>query len=154
MSFVVNKLREWMNIIYRNRREKFQFLNKSAKEYSTALSYCHIYRIVSPDPRPPSCPLQLGRSFRQIIQRKNHAKIKVLVWIFPLCSEVIDTSRKPREMSQLGKKSAKVFHCLYSSTEQLQMALWAHMFLNLGLNKEKSIHTLPLQALHLQYLHL
>ncbi len=28
-----------------------------------------------------------------------------------------------REISQFGKKSAKVNHCLYSSTEQLQMAL-------------------------------
>ncbi len=31
--------------------------------------------------------------------------------------------KKPREMSQFGKKSAKVYHCLYSSTEQLQVAL-------------------------------
>ncbi len=30
---------------------------------------------------------------------------------------------KPHEMSQFGKKSAKVYHCLYSSTEQLQVAL-------------------------------
>jgi hypothetical protein len=31
--------------------------------------------------------------------------------------------RKAREMSQFGKKSAKVYHCLYSSIEQLQVAL-------------------------------
>jgi ribosomal protein S24E len=31
--------------------------------------------------------------------------------------------KKPREMSQFGKKSAKVYHSLYSSTEQLQVAL-------------------------------
>ncbi len=53
---------------------------------------------------------------------------------------------------QFGKKSAKVFHCLYSSIEQLLVALWTYMFLKLGLNKEKSIHTLSLQSLHLQTL--
>ncbi len=47
-------------------------------------------------------------------------------------------------MTQFGKKSAKVYHSLFSSTEQLQVALWTVMFLNLGLNNEKSIHTLPL----------
>jgi hypothetical protein len=31
--------------------------------------------------------------------------------------------RKPREISQLGKKTAKVYHSLYSSTEKLQVAL-------------------------------
>ncbi len=31
--------------------------------------------------------------------------------------------RKPRENPSLGKKSAKVNHCFYSSTEQLQVAL-------------------------------
>jgi hypothetical protein len=31
--------------------------------------------------------------------------------------------RKPREISQFGKKSAKIYHSLYSSTEQLQVAL-------------------------------
>jgi hypothetical protein len=33
----------------------------------------------------------------------------------------------PRKF-QFAKKSAKVYHCLYSSTEQLQMALWTFMF--------------------------
>ncbi len=61
---------------------------------------------------------------------------------------------KPREMSQFGKKSAKVNHCLYSSTEQLQVALWTYMFLKLGFNNEKSINTLPLPSLHLLSLHL
>jgi hypothetical protein len=36
---------------------------------------------------------------------------------------VNDMQRKPREMSQFGKKSAKEYHSLYSSTEQLQVAL-------------------------------
>jgi hypothetical protein len=49
-------------------------------------------------------------------------------------------------MSQFGKKSAKVYHLLYSSTEQLQVALWTYMFLKFGLNNEKSIHTLPLRS--------
>jgi ribosomal protein S24E len=35
-------------------------------------------------------------------------------------------------MSQFGKKSAKVYHSLYSSTEQLQVALWTYIFLRLG----------------------
>jgi hypothetical protein len=34
-----------------------------------------------------------------------------------------DIKRKPREMSQFGKKSAKVYHCLYSLLMQLQVAL-------------------------------
>jgi hypothetical protein len=33
-----------------------------------------------------------------------------------------DMCRKPREISQFGKKSAKVYHSLNSSTEQLQVA--------------------------------
>ena len=60
-----------------------------------------------------------------------------------------DTCRKPREISQFGKKSAKVYHSLYSTTEQLQVALWTFMFFKLGLNNEKSIHTLPLKYFHL-----
>jgi hypothetical protein len=38
-------------------------------------------------------------------------------------ADLNDVKRKPREMSQFGKKSAKVYHCLYSSIEQLQVAL-------------------------------
>jgi hypothetical protein len=57
-------------------------------------------------------------------------------------------------MSQFGKKSAKVYHCLGSLLMQLQVALWTYMFLKLGLNNEKSIHTLPLQYIHLLSLHL
>jgi hypothetical protein len=34
-----------------------------------------------------------------------------------------DMWRKPREISQFGKKSAKVYHSLYSSSEQLQVVL-------------------------------
>ncbi len=62
--------------------------------------------------------------------------------------------RKPRENPSLRKKSAKVNHCLYSSTEQLQVALWTFMFIRFGLYNEKSLHTLPLQSLHLLSLHL
>ncbi len=57
-----------------------------------------------------------------------------------------DYCRKPREISQFDKKSAKVYPSLYSSTEQLQVALWSYMFLKLGLNNEKSTRTLPLQS--------
>jgi hypothetical protein len=48
----------------------------------------------------------------------------------------------------LAKKTAKVYHSLYSSTEQLQMTL-GFMFISFGINNEKSFHTLPLQSLHL-----
>ncbi len=51
-------------------------------------------------------------------------------------------------MSQFGKKSAKVYHSLNSSTEQRQVALWTYMYLKLGLNNEKSIYTLPIQSIH------
>ena len=52
-------------------------------------------------------------------------------------------------MSLFGKKSAKVYQSipqliLYSSIEQLQVALWTFMFIMLGFNNEKSLHTLPL----------
>ncbi len=53
--------------------------------------------------------------------------------------------KTPRKF-QFGKKSAKVYHCLYSSTEQLQVALWTYMLLKFGLSHEKSIHTLPLRS--------
>jgi hypothetical protein len=61
--------------------------------------------------------------------------------------------KTPRK-SQFGKKSAKVYHSLYSSIEQLKVALWTYMFLKLGINNDKSIHTLPLESLHLLSLHL
>ncbi len=56
-------------------------------------------------------------------------------------------------MSQLDKKSAKVYHSLYSSTEQQQVALRTYIFLWFGLNKEKSIHTLPLRSVPFLSLH-
>jgi len=55
------------------------------------------------------------------------------------------TEKTPRKF-QFGKKSAKVYNCLYSSTEQLQVALWTYMLLNLGLNNDKFINTLPLRS--------
>ena len=42
-----------------------------------------------------------------------------------------------------------IYHCLYSSTDQLQMALWTSMFIRFGINNVKSIHTLHLQSFHL-----
>ena len=44
-----------------------------------------------------------------------------------LYGDINDVWRKPREMSQFGNKSAKVYRSLYSSTEQLQVALWMFM---------------------------
>ena len=64
-----------------------------------------------------------------------------------------NVEKTPRKF-QFGKKSAKVNHSLYSSTEQLQVALRTYIFLWFGLNKEKSIHTLPLQSFQLLSLHL
>ncbi len=55
-------------------------------------------------------------------------------------------------MSQFGKKSAKVYHSLYSSTEQPQVALLTFMFIRLGLNNEKSVHTLPVPYLNPFYI--
>jgi hypothetical protein len=40
--------------------------------------------------------------------------------------------RKPREISQIVKKSANVYHSLYSSSEQLQVALRTFMFFKIG----------------------
>ncbi len=50
--------------------------------------------------------------------------------------------KTPRKF-QFGKKSAKVYHCFYSSPEQVQVALWIYMFIRLGLNKDKFLHILP-----------
>ncbi len=50
------------------------------------------------------------------------------------------TEKTPRKF-QFGKKFAKMYHCLYSSIEQLQMALWTYMFLMFGFNNEKPLHT-------------
>ncbi len=72
----------------------------------------------------------------------------VFIFLFFYCFNK-DMWRKPREISQIIKKSAKVYHSWYSSSEQLQVALWTFMFFKLGWNKEKSFHILPLQSLHL-----
>ncbi len=72
--------------------------------------------------------------------------LSVFIYFFIYCFNN-DMWRKPREISQFGKKCAKVYHSLYSSTEQLQVALWTYMFFKLGWNKGKSLHTPPLQSL-------
>jgi hypothetical protein len=41
----------------------------------------------------------------------------------------------PRKF-QFGKKSAKVYHSLYSSIEQLKVALLTYMFLKFGFNND------------------
>ncbi len=61
--------------------------------------------------------------------------------------------KTPRKF-QFGKKSSKVYCSLYSSTEQLQVALWTYIFLWFGLNNEKSLHTLPLRSAPVLSLHL
>ncbi len=47
--------------------------------------------------------------------------------------KINDLEKTPRKF-QFGKKSAKVYHSLYGSTEQLQVALWTYIFLWLGSN--------------------
>ncbi len=59
--------------------------------------------------------------------------------------KINDFQRNPAKHPALANKSAKVYHSLYSSTEQLQVVLWTYIFLWLGLNNEKSINTLPLR---------
>jgi hypothetical protein len=59
------------------------------------------------------------------IKKKPRRKynVPIAAALIPPALYMINTERKPREMSQFGKKSAKVYHCFYSSTEQLQVAL-------------------------------
>jgi hypothetical protein len=52
--------------------------------------------------------------------------------------EINDMFRKPREMSEFGKKSAKVYHFSYSSLMQLQVALCTYMLHRLGLKVHKN----------------
>jgi hypothetical protein len=61
-------------------------------------------------------------------------------------AKLMTCRENPAKIPVWGKKSARVYHCLYSSTEQLKVALRTYIFLWFGLNKEKSIHTLPLRS--------
>ncbi len=78
--------------------------------------------------------------------------LKITVWakrFLFLCwqntSGKTNVEKTPRKF-QFGKKSAKEYHSLFSSIEQLQVALY--MFLKFGLNNDKPIHTLPLRSIH------
>jgi hypothetical protein len=51
-----------------------------------------------------------------------HFMFLFIILLFFYCFNK-DMWRKPPEISQFGKKSAKVYHSLYSSQEQLQVAL-------------------------------
>jgi hypothetical protein len=103
--------------------EKFQFLEKNPHRCSTALFLSlFIYHIMSPDPRPAH------RSFLSAnnIKKKPRRKYNVPCPSHRIAASLILPAllmRKPCELSQFGKKSAKVYHSLYSSTEQLQVAL-------------------------------
>jgi hypothetical protein len=46
-----------------------------------------------------------------------------------LSYKINDLQRNPAKYPALANKSAKVYHSLYSSTEQLQVALWTYIFL-------------------------
>ncbi len=71
----------------------------------------------------------------------------------PYGKKLMKCRKTPRKF-QFGKKSAEVYHCLYSSIEQLQGALWTYMFLMFGFNNKKSLHTLPLRSAPFLSLHL
>jgi hypothetical protein len=43
--------------------------------------------------------------------------------------KINDLQRNPAKYPTLAKKSAKVYHSLYGSTEQLQVAQWTYIFL-------------------------
>ena len=77
-----------------------------------------------------------------------------IVFFLHINSDLVICRENPAKYPSLAKKSTKVYHSLYSSTEQLQVAWWTYMFLKLGLNKEKSLHILPLQSLPLLSLRL
>ncbi len=62
-----------------------------------------------------------------------------------LSYKINDLQRNPAKYPALANKSAKVYNSFYSSTEQLQLAQYPYIFLWLGLNNEKFIHTLPLR---------
>ncbi len=57
----------------------------------------------------------------------------IVFWtfVFVILFLFFSLKKTPRKI-QLGKKSAKVYHSLYSSTGQLQVALWTYMFLKFG----------------------
>ena len=65
------------------------------------------------------------------------------IFLSSYTSVVLQTEKTPRKF-QFGKKSVKVYHCLYSSIKQLQVALWTYIFLRKLFNIEQSIHTPPL----------
>jgi hypothetical protein len=71
-----------------------------------------IYHIMFPDPRPAH-PNNI---------KKNQSE-NIMFPAPPNATQPALSMRKPRELSQFGKKSAKVYRSLYSSTEQLQVAL-------------------------------
>ena len=61
----------------------------------------------------------------------SNLSLYVLIFLFFYCFNK-DMWRKPHEISRIVKKSAKVYHSLYSSSEQLQVALRTFMFFKLG----------------------
>jgi hypothetical protein len=84
-------------ILYRENPPEIT-VSEKIHESAVQLCYCHIYHILSPDP----CPTH-----------RSYADSSGEYYI----------EKTPRKF-QFGKKSAKVYHCLCSSTEQLQIALW------------------------------
>jgi hypothetical protein len=89
------------------------------------LSFC-LFLFIILCPQTPVLPIAASL----ILSAKNIKKKPRRKYNVPRPSHRIAASmilpalmRKPRELSQFGKKSAKVYHSLYSSTEQLQVAL-------------------------------
>ncbi len=106
--------------------------------HSGTLSICTItiiprrlrlWNLMSPDPP------HIGASLILLANNKKKKTAKKSQYGGVSC-DINYMSRKPREMSQFCKKSAKLYHCLYSSIEQLQVALWICMFLKFGINND------------------
>jgi hypothetical protein len=63
-------------------------------------------------------------TYTQIMYQCEHTSLLLFFeLLFLLFSSYSSLYRKPREIFQFGKKTAKVYHCLYSFIEQLQVAL-------------------------------
>ncbi len=86
-------------ILCRGTQRKFQFFEKSASAVTVQLSYCHIYHIMSKVMKY-NVPYHFHCSFADP------------------SDEINDLQRNPREISQFGIKSAKVYHCLHTVVQQ------------------------------------
>ena len=148
-------------IIYRENPAKFPETNASLQARTRAARGIHyIFPLYHWDlyRKTPAKNHSMGPSVRPNFFMFYSFFISIMSPAPPIAAALILTAlllieKTPRKC-QFGKKSAKVNHSLYSSTEQLQVALRTYIFLWFGLNKEKSIHILPLRSVPFLSLHL